>query len=85
MTTDKAKEIVDTAFGVYYSEYIGCECYDEDEAQEALDTALNALDEVEKYKKAIEDIKAEINTPNRNTCDYFIVDQIEKIIKGVES
>ena len=39
--------------------------------------------EVERYKQAIEDIKAEINTPNRNRCDYFIVDQIEKIVRRV--
>ncbi len=25
-------------------------------------------------------IMAEINTPNRGTCDYFIVDKIEEII-----
>lgn len=28
----------------------------------------------------INDIQAEINTPNRGTCDYFIVDKIEEII-----
>lgn len=28
----------------------------------------------------INDIQAEINTPNRGTCDYFIVDRIEEII-----
>ena len=60
MTTDKVKEIVDDVFAVYYSEYMGQGDYTENEAQEALDTVLNALDEVEKYKKAIEDIKAEI-------------------------
>ena len=57
MTTDKAKEIIDTVFGVYYSEYMGQGDYNEEEAQEALDTALNALDVVEKYKQIIEDIK----------------------------
>jgi len=25
-------------------------------------------------------IRAEINTPNRGTCDYFIVDKIEEIV-----
>ena len=34
------------------------------------DVLLNVLNE----------IQAEINTPNRGTCDYFIVDRIEKII-----
>lgn len=28
----------------------------------------------------LNDIQAEINTPNRGTCDYFIVDRIEEII-----
>ena len=28
----------------------------------------------------LDKIRAEINSPNRNTCDYFIVDRIEKII-----
>lgn len=28
----------------------------------------------------INDIQAEINTPDRGTCDYFIVDRIEEII-----
>lgn len=28
----------------------------------------------------IDNIQAEINTPDRGTCDYFIVDKIEEII-----
>lgn len=28
----------------------------------------------------LEKIKAEINSPNRGSCDYFIVDRIEEII-----
>ena len=28
----------------------------------------------------LEKIRAEINSPNRGTCDYFIVDRIEEII-----
>lgn len=31
----------------------------------------------------IEDIKAKINTSNRGTCDYQIVDNIEKIIEHI--
>lgn len=100
MTTDKVKEIVDTAFGVYYSEYIGCECYNEDEAQEALDTALDALDVVDKYKKAIEEIKAEIDENIQDCllpkthdprwggrCEAFkeSLEIINKHLKGVES
>lgn len=30
--------------------------------------------------KVIDDIQAEINTPDRGTCDYFIVNKIEEII-----
>lgn len=33
---------------------------------------------MEKYVK-VEDIMAIINTPNRGTADYFIVDQIENL------
>lgn len=33
-----------------------------------------------KLLNVINDIQAEINTPNRGTCDYFIVDRIEEII-----
>ena len=72
MTTDKAKEIVDDVFGVYYSEYRGQGDYNEDEAQEALDMAIKALDEVEKYKKAIKEIKAEIDE-NIQECQSPIV------------
>lgn len=28
----------------------------------------------------LDKIEAEINTPNRGTCDYFIVDRIEEIV-----
>lgn len=30
--------------------------------------------------KVLDKIRAEINSPNRGTCDYFIVDRIEEII-----
>ena len=86
MTTDKVKEIVNDVFGVYYSEYMGQGNYDENEAQEALDTALNALDEVEKYKKAIEEIKAEIlSLKGDNFPNGYYVKIIDKHIKGVKS
>ena len=86
MTTDKVKEIVDEVFAVYYSEYMGQGEYTEHEAQEALDTALNALDEVEKYKKAIEEIKAEIlSLKGDNFPNGYYVKIIDKHIKGVKS
>ena len=86
MTTDKAKEIVNDVFEVYYSEYMGQGDYNEDEAQEALDTALNALDEAEKYKKAIEEIKVEIlSLKGDNFPNGYYVKIIDKHIKGVKS
>ena len=42
------------------------------------DTA-NLLEELEQ-ETILDKIIAEINTPNRGTCDYFIVDRIEEII-----
>ena len=64
VTTDKVKEIVDDVFGVYYSEYMGQGEYTEDEAQEALDTALDALDVVDKCKQALVGIKEDIVNMN---------------------
>ena len=41
-----------------------------------------ALDYMKKYyKNVLDQIEEEINSPNRGTCDYFIVDRIEEIIK----
>lgn len=86
MATDKVKEIVNDVFEVYYSEYMGQGDYNEDESQEALDTALNALDVVEKYKKAIEEIKAEIlSLKGDNFPNGYYVKIIDKHIKGVKS
>ena len=50
MTIDRVKEIINDAFGVYYSEYGGCEDYNENEVNEAHNMAINALDEVESEK-----------------------------------
>ena len=33
----------------------------------------------------LDKIEEEINSPNRGTCDYFIVDRIEKIIGKYKS
>lgn len=35
---------------------------------------------LEEQKSILDKIRAEINSPNRGTCDYFIVDRIEEII-----
>jgi hypothetical protein len=37
-----------------------------------------------KSLEAINKIKEQINSNNRGNCDYFIVDNIEEIITGVE-
>ena len=43
------------------------------------------LDEVLDNAKPLDDlldkISEEINSPNRGTCDYFVIEQIEKIVK----
>ena len=41
-----------------------------------IDEIMEALDQ----ESVLDKIMAEINTPNRGTCDYFIVDRIEEII-----
>ncbi len=35
----------------------------------------------DRLQNIIDKIREEINSPNRGTCDYFIVDQIEEIIE----
>ena len=53
---------------------------------EALDMGTKALDEVERYKKAIEEIKAEIlSLKGDNFPNGYYVKIIEKHIKEVES
>lgn len=47
--------------------------------KEAIDLAIKALKQ-EPETDILEQIIAEINTSNRGTCDYYIVDRIEKII-----
>lgn len=43
---------------------------------EALEMAIKALEQ----KSVLDKIEKEINSANRGTCDYFIVDRIEEII-----
>ena len=50
----------------------------------ALDHAYN-LGFFDGEKNVAEKIRAEINSPNRGTCDYFIVDRIEEIIDKYKS
>lgn len=46
------------------------------QAKKALDMAIKSLE----HEDILDKIREEINSPNRGTCDYFIVDQIEEII-----
>ena len=39
----------------------------------------------DKLLNVLNEIQSEINTPNRGTCDYFIVDRIEEIISKYKS
>ena len=47
--------------------------------KEAYELAIKALEQ-EPKTNILEQIIAEINTSNRGTCDYYIVDRIEEII-----
>lgn len=44
---------------------------------ETVDEAIKLL---KQDSDMLDKIRAEINSPNRGTCDYFIVDRIEEII-----
>lgn len=44
--------------------------------EEAMAKAIKALEQ----EPILDKIEKEINSPNRGTCDYFIVDRIEEII-----
>ena len=50
--------------------------YKNDAQAIAIDMAIKALEQV----SVLDKIEKEINSPNRGTCDYFIVDRIEDII-----
>lgn len=49
---------------------------------EALALDLEPTTKPKNDDNLIDKIMAQINTPNRGTCDYFIVDKIEEIIMG---
>jgi hypothetical protein len=48
---------------------------------EFCNTVIKALEQ----QKVLDEIEKEINSPNRGTCDYFIVDRIEEIINKYKS
>ena len=47
-----------------------------EDLRQALDMAIKALEQ----EPILDKIRAVINSPNRGTCDYFLVDRIEEII-----
>ena len=49
-----------------------------------IDAASAAVKQNVDYTSAIENIKKFINSGNRGNADYFIVDQIESAIMGLE-
>lgn len=50
----------------------------------ALDKAINALTAQPEQTQMIKEIRKWINSGNRGSADYFIVDQIEEIINKYE-
>lgn len=56
-------------------EYIGSE-YKNCAQSIAIDMGIESL----KQESVLDKIEKEINSPNRGTCDYYIIDRIEEII-----
>lgn len=54
----------------YLTDCLPADCYGE------VEEIIEAL----KEEPVLDKIEKEINSPNRGTCDYFVIDQIEKII-----
>lgn len=48
--------------------------------QAVLDMVTASNEKNHKMREFIKEIEEEINSPNRGTCDYFIVDRIEEIL-----
>lgn len=76
MTNEEAIELLDkiTSYCDFTDEY--GDMIDSTPYYEVLDLAIKALEQ----EDVLDKIKDEINSPNRGTCDYFIVDRIEEII-----
>lgn len=64
-------EIIERLKEIYYRLYAITD------HRKTLEACLKLL---EKENDVIDKIMAQINTPNRGACDYFIVDKIEEII-----
>lgn len=77
--TKEERKIMITTLEEMAESYIEGEGYERHPLPEyyAIETAFKALVEQERI---IDKIEKEINSPNRGTCDYFIVDRIEEII-----
>ncbi len=51
----------------------------------ALDDLVKEVNDLTQLKTVLGKIKEELHTPNRGTCDYFIVDRIDEIIEEYEA
>lgn len=69
MTNEEAIEYLKKADVTVYQE-------PKTKTAEAIEMAIKALEQ----EPILDKIRAVINSPNRGTCDYFIVDRIEEII-----
>lgn len=59
-------------------------CETDEDLSEAMAMAIVALEQNVKLKEAIEKMDKWVHSGNRGNCDYFIVDQVEKIINGLK-
>ena len=86
MTTDRVVEVLEdkntcSECACDISDSITCS-----DCEEAIRIAIEAVKDIEKYKKAIEDIKAEIlSLKGDNFPNGYYVKIIDKHIKGVKS
>ena len=84
MTTDKAKEIFEGIKG--YENTMDLIENHSVSVQDACAIGINAIEEVNRYKKAIEEIKGEIlSLKGDNFPNSYYVKIIDKHIKGVKS
>lgn len=86
MTNEEAKQWIENLIKTMRMEtsgYYSDPSY-KDEVYVALEMAIVALEQNVKLKEAIEKIDKWVHSGNRGNCDYFIVDQIEKIINGLK-
>lgn len=74
ISTSKLNEAQRTLY--YIAEVLKMETSISEEGYKHFQMAIKSLEQ----EPILDKIRAEINSPNRETCDYFIVDRIEEII-----